>query len=291
MRLAKPRCSARAGLLVIRRRRRKYLVSVSHGNQRTHRISLSAHPRVKTSSGIRVPNGRRLLMKSALSFSSRRCSAPRLHRLRTRPPRSTRSSAGSNGDARVRGRRLARRQAGREPRVRAGRPRAQRSDDPDTVFDAASIRKQFVAAAILLLVEEGRWRFQTTSASTSRSCRITATHDHVGPSAHAYQRHSRLGPAAELGKRRFRRDDHDPAPARAQFRARRGMVLLEQRLCAAHGDRRAHERDAVLRIRAQAPVRAARDEGDDLRRRRSAERHQEPRAWPTRTRPAGGWTC
>ena len=100
--------------------------------------------------------------------------------------------------------------------------------------------------------------------------------DHGGPSAHPYQRHSRLDRDPAAGSRKCRRVDHDPASARPQFRARRGMVLFEQRLCAAERNRRAHERDVVRRIHAQAPVRAARDEDDHLPH-RSARRHQEPR--------------
>ena len=48
------------------------------------------------------------------------------------------------------------------------------------------------------------------------------------------------------------------------FAARRRMVVFKQWLCAAEGDRRAHERDVVRRIHAQAPVRAARDEKHGL---------------------------
>ncbi len=44
----------------------------------------------------------------------------------------------------------------RQPRLRLGRPRAQRADQPDTIFDAGSVVKQFVAASVLLLVEDGK---------------------------------------------------------------------------------------------------------------------------------------
>ena len=45
---------------------------------------------------------------------------------------------------------------------------------PSTIFDAGSLTKQFVAAAVLLLVEDGKLSLPTTSASTFRNCPITA---------------------------------------------------------------------------------------------------------------------
>lgn len=44
---------------------------------------------------------------------------------------------------------------------------------PATVFEAGSVSKQFTAAAVLLLAQEGSCRSTTTSAATSPSCPTT----------------------------------------------------------------------------------------------------------------------
>ncbi len=113
----------------------------------------------------------------------------------------------------------------------------------DSVFDAASIRKQFVAAAILLLVEDEAPVAVGRRPQVHPGTAGLRPHDHAGPHAHPHQRHARLdvrsGHSTAAASRRMR---DDPAAARPQFRARRGVVLLEQRLRAAHRDRRARQR-------------------------------------------------
>ena len=64
---------------------------------------------------------------------------------------------------------------------------------------------------------------------------------------------------------RGRGDADDPAPAWAQLRARRGSGRTQTAAtCCSRRCRHARQQDAVLRVRAHAPVRAARDEGDQV---------------------------
>ena len=56
----------------------------------------------------------------------------------------------------MRGRRLAERKARREPRLRLADLERDVPISPSTIFDAGSLTKQFVAAAVLLLVEDGK---------------------------------------------------------------------------------------------------------------------------------------
>ena len=104
----------------------------------------------------------------------------------------------------------------------------------DSIFDAASIRKQFVAAAILLLVEEKRL---SLSDDVRKYIPELPDYGHTITLDHLLTHTSGLRdwiPLLELQQRqRCRRMTDDPASARPQFRARRGMVLFEQRLRAA----------------------------------------------------------
>ena len=114
----------------------------------------------------------------------------------------------------------------------------------ETVFDVGSVRKQFVAASILLLVEEGRLAFRMTFTNSFPSCPITGTSSRWTICS-TTRVESATGSGSEPGGRRYRCLDHDPAPARAQFRPRGGWSYLWQ-LCAAGGSRRPRERVAVL---------------------------------------------
>ena len=60
----------------------------------------------------------------------------------------------------------------------------------NSVFDAGSVRKQFVAAAILLLVEEGKLSLSDDVRKHIPQLPDYGQQDHRGPSAHPYQRHS-----------------------------------------------------------------------------------------------------
>ena len=149
-------------------------------------------------------------------------------------------------DARVRGRRLAARKAGREPRLRLGRPRARRSDQPEhdlrcRIGEEAVRRRGGPPPR-----RRGKpFSFRRRPQIYSASCPTTATRSRwtiCSPIPAAFA----TGPGFRpLAGGRSRRADHDPASARPQFRARRGMVLFEQRLCAA--DRRSSRARAGCR--------------------------------------------
>ncbi len=135
----------------------------------------------------------------------------------------------------------------------------------NSIFDIGSVRKQFVAAAVLLLVEEKRL---SLSDDIRKHFPELPDYGHKITIDHLLTHTSGIRDrAGNAGRRKCRHIALDSASARTQFRARRGMVLLEQRLRAADGARHAHERDVVRRFHAQATVRAAWDEDDRLRRR------------------------
>ena len=100
----------------------------------------------------------------------------------------------------------------------------------NSIFDIGSVRKQFIAAAILLLVEDGRLSLSDDIRKHFPVNARLRAQDHNRPSAHPYRRHSRLDCALSAGGRKCRAIALDPASARTKFRAGRGMVLLEQRL-------------------------------------------------------------
>ena len=132
-------------------------------------------------------------------------------------------------------------------------PLSQRS-----LFDIGSTQKQFTAAAVLLLVEDGRLALSDDIRKhipelPDYGHKVTV--DHLLTHTSGVRDWTGMLPMAEEGTDVM---NADPAPARSQLRARRGVVLLEQRLRAREGDRRARERNVVRRVRAQAPVRAAR---------------------------------
>jgi CubicO group peptidase (beta-lactamase class C family) len=105
------------------------------------------------------------------------------------------------------------------------------------VFDIGSTQKQFVAAAVLRLVEDGRLALtddirKHVPELPDYGHAVTVNHLLTHTSASA------TGRAAAAGGGGRRRPAADPAPARPQLHARRAVGLLEQRLRAAEGDRR-----------------------------------------------------
>ena len=73
---------------------------------------------------------------------------------------------------------------------------------PNTIFDAGSVVKQFVAASVLLLVEEGKLSLTEDIRKYIPELPDYRPQDHAGPPAHPHQRHSRLDRNQTAGRGR-----------------------------------------------------------------------------------------
>ncbi len=120
----------------------------------------------------------------------------------------------------------------------------------NAMFDIGSTQKQFVAAAVLQLVQDGRLSLtddirKHVPELPDYGHKVTV--DHLLTHTGGLRDWTGILPMAEEGTDVLQLD---PAPAWPQLHARRRVGLLQQRLRAAEGDRGTRERDAVRRVRA-----------------------------------------
>ena len=142
---------------------------------------------------------------------------------------------------------------------------------PETVFDIASISKQFGALAALLLESEGKLDLDADVRGTVPELPDFQRGDHGAPPDPPHQRDSRL--AAHDGARRdrlhrrhlVREDPADaPPPAGDQLPARLGVRLFEHRLQPAGALDRGAVGDDLPRVHRVADLRAPRDDPHPL---------------------------
>ena len=141
-------------------------------------------------------------------------------------------------------------------------------NDTTTLFYIASMVKQFIATAVLVLEDEGRLRTSDTLPSFFENVSAGQARDHAGPAALAYLRPRalRLGPgAARLARPGSRSGGarHPAEPAGAP--ARLAVRLSERELPLAGSDRRAREWTHVGVLRSAALSTALRDAGHSCR--------------------------
>ena len=147
---------------------------------------------------------------------------------------------------------------------------AKRPMTPDTLFWIASMTKPVTGVAILMLQDEGKLKVARSRGEVPARVRqpedalgqARESHDHADPHAHVRTRRGeRPGGAAGQDARRS-----GPALARRAdaVRAGREMEVHAERHQRRRAHRRSRERHDVRRVRPEADLRSAGDEGHDV---------------------------